>query len=41
MSSKNLFLNHRRFFATENDQEEDPVVEDDGSGDAEVAEDDW
>ena len=41
VSSQNLVLNHRRFFATENDQEEDLVVEDDGNGDAEVAEDDW
>ncbi len=41
VSKQNLVLNHRRFFATENDQEEDVVVEDDVDGDAEVAEDDW
>ena len=42
-SNQTLVLNHRRFFATENDQEvlEDQVVEEEVDGDAEVVEDDW
>lgn len=41
MSNPSLILNNRRLFATENDQDEDLVVEDEADVDAEVAEDNW